>query len=46
MEEWTDKNGDVYRLVEGSEPARYELVKKAKKPAAKRSSKKKTEASE
>lgn len=41
MDEWTDKNGDLYRL-DADAPAgvvRYLLVKKAKAPAKKSSKK-------
>ena len=44
MDEWTDKNGDVYQRVEGSPDHApvYEVVSKAKKAAKKsRASKKK-----
>jgi len=42
MDEWTDKNGDLYRL-DADAPAgvvRYLLVKKEKAPAKKKSSSK------
>lgn len=46
MDEWTDKNGDLYRRVPDSpdHAPRYELVKKAKKPAAKKAPAKKAPA--
>ena len=42
MEEWTDKNGDVYRLDKDAPEGvvRYLLVEKAKKSKAKKSVKK------
>ncbi len=47
MEEWTDKNGDLYRLDPDAPEGvvRYLLVKtkKAKAPAKKRKSKKESE---
>lgn len=36
MDEWTDKNGDLYRLIPGSDPRAYELVKKAKKASSRK----------
>ena len=36
MDEWTDKNGDLYRLITGSDPRAYELVKKAKKASSRK----------
>jgi hypothetical protein len=43
VDEWTDKNGDVYRRVEGSPDHApvYEVVSKAKKSSKKKASKKK-----
>jgi len=36
MDEWTDKNGDLYRLIPDSNPPAYELVKKAKKASSRK----------
>ena len=36
MDEWTDKNGDTYRLIPDSNPRAYELVKKAKKASSRK----------
>lgn len=43
MDEWTDKNGDLYRLDADAPEGvvRYLLVKKAKAPAKKNSKSKK-----
>lgn len=43
MDEWTDKNGDLYRLDADAPEGvvRYLLVKKAKAPAKKKSNSKK-----
>lgn len=48
MDEWTDKNGDLYRLDPDAPEGviRYLLVKKAKAPAKKKQSKSKKESKE
>ena len=48
IEEWTDKNGDVYRLDKDAPEGvvRYLLVEKAKKSKAKKSVKKDASAKE